>query len=323
MSEAAGQLSDELLRYLRDRLSDRSIELGSSLTPLLGGYDTAMYRFELDWASEGVPTSLVLRVYPPEHGTEKPLMESTVQNALALSGHPTASVPFVCTDASVLGGAFIVMEYLPGEPLLRAPEDVSPVVLGRAQADLHEVDPQIVIDALQERGIDNYRLDNRFAWLSDRADELPVIREGLDWLRQNRPPQPEIPALCHGDFHLLNVLFDGEKVTGIVDWSAFTIADPLFDVAGTLMLFGINGRRLAEAGELELRDVDRMIGRYLAAYRASRALDSTHLDYYMALRCLIALVHGLRAPGSRSPLIAQDLAERIECTTGIHIPTPH
>jgi aminoglycoside phosphotransferase (APT) family kinase protein len=38
-------------------------------------------------------------------------------------------------------------------------------------------------------------------------------------------------VLAHGDFAPVNVLTDGEKVTGLLDFEAVRLADPLFDAA--------------------------------------------------------------------------------------------
>lgn len=42
---------------------------------------------------------------------------------------------------------------------------------------------------------------------------------------------PEERALVHGDFGFSNVISDGQKITGVVDWSLMTYGDPLYDVA--------------------------------------------------------------------------------------------
>lgn len=42
---------------------------------------------------------------------------------------------------------------------------------------------------------------------------------------------PEQRYLVHGDFHLGNLLSDGERITGVVDWEMGTYGDFMFDVA--------------------------------------------------------------------------------------------
>jgi aminoglycoside phosphotransferase (APT) family kinase protein len=214
------------------------------------------------------------------------------------------------------------MDRLPGEPLVLGDPTRSPAVLANAQADLHEIDPTDVIDTLRKCGIDNYWLDNRFAWLGARASEVPAMRECVEWTQENRPKGEPPPVICHGDFHFLNVLFDGAAVSAVLDWSAFTLTDPLFDVAGTLMLFHVHGRVLEENGEMHLPQIDRMIDRYLATYRSRRPLDETHLEYHLALRCTIALTHCLYRPESQPPGLALALANEIYRVSGVHVSVP-
>jgi hygromycin-B 4-O-kinase len=42
---------------------------------------------------------------------------------------------------------------------------------------------------------------------------------------------PERRGLVHGDFGSNNVLTDGQRITGVVDWSDASIGDPLYDIA--------------------------------------------------------------------------------------------
>ncbi|MBI4097141.1 MAG: phosphotransferase [Candidatus Levybacteria bacterium] len=42
---------------------------------------------------------------------------------------------------------------------------------------------------------------------------------------------PEERALVHGDFGFSNVISDGERITGVVDWSLMIYGDPIYDVA--------------------------------------------------------------------------------------------
>jgi hygromycin-B 4-O-kinase len=45
---------------------------------------------------------------------------------------------------------------------------------------------------------------------------------------------PEVRGLVHGDFGSNNVLADGDRITGIIDWSEAMVGDPLYDLANIL-----------------------------------------------------------------------------------------
>ena len=177
-------LSDTLISYLRAELGNPALDFAAPLVRLQGGYETSTYRFELDGAPHELERPLVLRLFPRFYGTGSAIWESTVQNGLARERYPVAQVYVVCTDMSVLGGAFFVMDHLPGRSLADAPQESVPGLLGKTHAELHDIDPNPIIKALADKGIaeHDYSLPRRFDWLCDRADKLPWIRRRMDWL---------------------------------------------------------------------------------------------------------------------------------------------
>ena len=319
-------LAGRLIAYLRAELGNPSLDFSAPLTRLQGGYETSTYRFRLKDAPDGLDRPLVLRLYPQFYGAGNAIWESTVQNGLGQERYPVAQVHFLCTDTSVLGGAFFVMDHLPGCSLATASQESIPGLLGKTHAQLHAIDPQPIIQALAEKGIaqHDYSLASRFQRLCDSADKLPWIREAIDWLLHSRPPEPEGPSICHGDFHPLNVLHDGGKVTGILDWGGLTLAEPAYDVGNTLVLISIPYKHVAPSMDgYASVDFDLMAERYLAAYRAQRPLDSTNLDYYRIRRCVRALVEG--AEGQQvwqHPLIVRDLLAYIHNRAGVSVTMP-
>jgi aminoglycoside phosphotransferase (APT) family kinase protein len=319
-------LPDKLISYLRAQLGNPALDFVSPLTRLQGGYETSTYRFELDCALDEWSKPLVLRLYPQFYGPRNAIWESAVQNVLAGEGYPVARAHLVCTDVSVLGGAFFIMDHLPGQSLVAAPPEIVPGLLGKTHAELHNIDPGPLIEALDDKGIAeyDYRLTSRFDWLRDKADELPWIRPGVNWLLDNRPPEPGRPAVCHGDFHPLNILYADGKVTGVLDWPGFAVADPAFDVANSLVLITITCKHVAASMDgFPAVDWDRFADLYLAAYRTHRSLDGTNLGYYRVRRCVLALVQGFEGQQVwQHPLIVRDLLAYILDVTGIQIRMP-
>ena len=63
--------------------------------------------------------------------------------------------------------------------------------------------------------------------LVDRGEINRVIRR-LTFLAEQCP---EVAHLIHGDFGSNNVLTDGTRITGVLDWSEASIGDPLYDMA--------------------------------------------------------------------------------------------
>jgi aminoglycoside phosphotransferase (APT) family kinase protein len=60
---------------------------------------------------------------------------------LAKEAYPVAKAHLICTDKSVLGGAFFIMDFLSGTPMMAAPIEAIPMILGIAHAALHSIDP--------------------------------------------------------------------------------------------------------------------------------------------------------------------------------------
>lgn len=313
------QISDGLLRYLRAEFDNPAIGYDGPLTQLQGGYETSTYRFELSGAGQEWARPLVLRLYPPRLPASNALWERTIQNALAGEGYPVSRVYHACTDPSVLGGAFLIMAFLEGEPMLNAPFETIPGLLGKTHAALHEIDPTPLRRALREGGWDErrYRLVGRLQGLRGRARAFPWLGEAVEWLVGNCPPEPERLSICHGDFHPLNLLVREGQVSGVLDWGGLMVADPVADVATTIVLTTISAKHLLSIAEWEAA-----VDMYLDAYQTRRSLDLTHLAYYRVRRCVIALLDGASGQAVwQHPGIVQDLLAYIRQVTGIRVQT--
>jgi len=311
------QISDDLITYLRAELGNRSIGYETPPTAMSGGYETHMYRFRLSGVEGELSRPLALRLFPAHAGLDRATWESTVQNTLADQGYPAARAYLTCTDPSILGGVFFIMALLPGELMVTLPFETIAGLLGESHAALHCMDPGPLVRSLREQGFaeNAYRFGRRLEELRGVEGEYPWLGEGIDWLVAHRPPEPERLSICHGDFHPLNILVQDGQITGVVDWPGFMIADPVMDVANSIVLSAVPARHL-----FSVPGVDKFLGMYLDAYRAHRPLDLTYLHYYQARRCITALLDGAR--GNRAwqiPAVIEDLIDQVHSATGIRI----
>jgi aminoglycoside phosphotransferase (APT) family kinase protein len=314
------QISDALITYLGTQLDNRSIGYGTPLTPMKGGYETSMYRFRLGGVEGELSRPLVLRLFPPDYAPGNATWESTVQNTLADQGYPVPRAYLTCTDPSVLGGAFFIMAFLPGELMMSLPFETIPGILAEAHAELHSIDPGPLVSSLKAQGFSESAY--RFVWvleeLREAANAYPWLAEGIDWLVERRPPEPERLSVCHGDFHPLNILVQDGKITGIVDWGGVRIADPALDIANTIVLATIPVKHL-----FSLPEYDKFAEMYLDAYHIYSPLDLRHLDYYQTRRCIIALWEGVRGHQVwQMPAVVEDLVELVSNATGILVTPP-
>ena len=313
---AVTEISPKLLAWLRERLGEPGLEYAAPLERLPAGTDTHTYRFRLT-RSPGAPgRPLVLRLYAPAHGAGRAVRESRVQHAIARTGFPAPDVHFLCTDPLVLGGAFFIMDFLPGEGLFATRPETIPAVFAGAHLRLHGLDPDPVVARLRAQGepVEPLRPDAELARLAAYARRYPSLEPVLEWMAGNLPAPAVRPSLCHGDFHPLNIAVEAGEVTGVFDWPDFMVGDPVADVAKTLVL-GIPARHLFPPSVRH-----RIWERYLDLYRREAPFDFGALGYYSVRSCLIALLAGA---GSRTmwrhPAIARGLLDEIRARTGVEL----
>jgi aminoglycoside phosphotransferase (APT) family kinase protein len=153
-----------------------------------------------------------------------------------------------CTDDSVLGAPFYIMERRTGIILRKdAPPGIPfDAAIARrvcerlvdALVELHAVDYRAA--GLGELGKPAGYIERQVkGWTEryhgSRTDDVPVILDVARWLDAHRPADGP-PALIHNDFKFDNVIFDRalEQITGILDWEMTTIGDPLMDLGTSL-----------------------------------------------------------------------------------------
>lgn len=155
-----------------------------------------------------------------------------------------------CTDESVIGAPFYVVERIRGiilrrdyPPDLTAKPDLvrtQQVALVDALARLHGLDYRAL--GLSELGRpDGYVARQVEGWAGRyaraRTADAPSADCVTGWLASNLPPEPPAATLIHNDYKLDNVVFDAgspERLIGVLDWEMATIGDPLMDLGCSL-----------------------------------------------------------------------------------------
>lgn len=311
-------IDDMLLSYLRSELQDQRLTYSTPPTPVEGGYDTAIYRFQLEGASDEFSEPLILRVFAGS-SSGRAGFESLVQGAVSGVGYPAPRVYFTCTDEAILGAGFLIMELMPGRLMTDLPEEVMPEMLAEAHLRLHGIDANPIREALESSGLRSSRrsFDNLIRGFKKQAEERGYdwLRDGLGWLEENRPGEPERPVVCHGDFHPLNLLVEDGRVSGVLDWAGFLLGEPAYDVGTTVFLGQV-------AAPVLLPGVDwlGLIRRYLEHYLKKSPLEPKRVDYYSAFRCLWSMFEGAEGHKAWShPEVRGKLTDYFQEKTGLTI----
>lgn len=188
----------------------------------------------------------------PPHGTKAASAhdmgrESRVLTALSPHLRQAPDVVGYCSDPSVLGREFYLMEYISGNILSHnVPEEVCPnpesvralcESMVDALAALHRVDiHQTGLVELDKgpgyvaRQISGWSTRYRAA----RTSDVPDAEALMMWLEANQPPDVA-HVLIHGDWRFDNLVVDSNaKIIGILDWEMATVGDPCMDLGAAM-----------------------------------------------------------------------------------------
>ena len=243
--ESSEHLHERLLIYVRERLQQADAAYLRPPVPITGGFDTRIYALQLAHVPPAFSGRFIVRIFSEPHGGQRATAEGALQNALADAGYLVPRVVDVCTDATVLGGAFTLMHYVAGQTLLAAMTRPAmlwraPHLLASAHARLHALDPLPILRAVEKAGVPSSlpRTEDVLVRLHARTQVrgLEGLLPGCTWLTAHRPPAVGRARILHWDFHPGNVLVANGAVTGVIDWPNAGLGEPAADVATTRVL---------------------------------------------------------------------------------------
>lgn len=276
--------------------------------------------------------SYVLRRKPPgqllkgAHAVER---EAQVLSALAPTGFPVAHVYALCTDDSIIGSWFFVMEMVEGRIFWDA---TFPNVENGSRADyfdamnatiaaLHRIDPAKV--GLADYGRPGNYFERQIArWSKQYLEDGDAGRDRdmdrlVEWLPANIPCGDE-SRIVHGDFRCDNMIFHPTepRVLAVLDWELSTLGHPLADFAYHAMMFRMPPDIVAGLGGTDIEALGiPSEAEYLAAYckRTERPLVS-EADYafYIAFNFfrIAAIFHGIKGRVMRGTAASAHAKER-------------
>lgn len=222
--------------------------------------------------------------------------EFRVMSALGNTDVPVPKTYALCTDESVIGTWFYIMDHVEGRIIWgnempdSNPEERAAVYdsMIKTMAKLHAVDHLSV-------GLETYgkptdyvaRTLNRFIGQYQEPETLkiPEMDALAEWLPANIPADVP-PSIVHGDFKLANLVLHPTEpeVIAILDWELSTIGNPYADLACHCLPYHYGPD--IEGG---MRDIDRAAmgipdeDAHVAAYcRHAGLSEMPDWSYYMA-----------------------------------------
>ena len=267
------------------------------------------------------------KLLPSAHAVDR---EFRVMSALYPTGFPVAKQYALCTDDSVLGAMFYVMEMVEGRVLWNGalPE------MNKADrrktyehkiatlAKLHNTDYQKI-------GLGDYgKPGNYFGRQIDRwskqyklseTETIDEMNRLIEWLPQTIPAG-ERTSIVHGDYRLDNmVLHESEpRVIAVLDWELSTLGDPLGDFTYYLMNWvmpsdgraGLGGVDVAALGIPTLEETVKL-------YCGQTGRDGIpELDWYFSynafrLACILQGIAGRVRDGTAASAHAAQMIQRL------------
>ncbi|GAA2423576.1 phosphotransferase family protein [Actinomadura vinacea] len=250
------------LRSLADWLDERlpGARIPSLETPSTSGFSSETLMFDAAWPEPpGGPERrepYVARVAPARYQIfPEPRFEEQYRLMRILDERTDIPVPPIRwyePSTAPLGAPFFVMGRIQG----RVPTDMPPYHMGgwvtevppeeRAAmwwsaleilARVHRLDPVALdlgfLDQPQwgAPGLDqrlNY-YEYYLEWAYNGPQE--IAQKALEWLRANRPAEPDPPALLWGDARIGNVIFQDGVLAAVLDWENAVLGAPEEDLA--------------------------------------------------------------------------------------------
>ena len=184
------------------------------------------------------------KLLPSAHAVDR---EFRVISALYPLGYPVAKPYGLCTDESVVGTMFYIMDCVEGRILWDGtlpgmdPAERRAIYEAKVKtfADLHNVDWRAAgLEGFGKEG--DYVARQIHRWTKQyQLSETKTIKEMnelIEWLPENIPPGDKT-TIVHGDYRLDNMILHPteSKVIAVLDWELCTLGDPLADFSYHLM----------------------------------------------------------------------------------------
>ncbi|MDO7843120.1 phosphotransferase [Sphingomonas immobilis] len=272
-----------------------------------GGQSNPTFKLSLDGRAYVMRRKPAGEIHRSAHAVDR---EYRVLSALAETGFPVPRTIGLCTDDSVIGSWFYVMEMVEGRIFWDANLPELPPAeraacfdsMNETMARLHQVDYAAAgLDDFGRPGNYVERQIARFSqqYLADAdAGRYETMDRLIEWLPAHMPAE-DARAIVHGDFKPDNMIFHPvePRVIAVLDWELSTLGNPAADFAYNVMMYRMPEglANAVVAPDPAARGLPSEAD-YVAAYcRRTGRGGLPDLSYYIAFNMfrLAAILHGI------------------------------
>jgi aminoglycoside phosphotransferase (APT) family kinase protein len=335
--------AESVSAWMGDNIPDASAPFNFTL--IAGGRSNLTYRVD-----DADGRAFVLRRPPTGHvlATAHDMSrEFRVIAAVGPAGVPVPGALGLCTDESVNGTPFYVMDFVDGW-VLRTEEEATAVLdeqgrraaaesLVDTLAQIHAVDVDAVGlgDLGRREGYIARQLKRWYAQYQASRDQgggpdVAAVDAVHDLLAAGMPEQGT-PSLVHGDYRLDNTVVGADhRIAAVLDWELCTLGDPLADL-GALLAYWTEPGQASPLGQSPTSAVGFPTkAEVVELYATASGRDVSRVGYYTAfaywrLACILEGVYVRYAAGAMGdqdvdhsfyPAAIAGLADRAHQTLG-------
>lgn len=255
--DSAHQLDEgALLRYLQRHVKG-CLPPPASLQLSQFGHGQSNPTYLVQVELQGAVQRYVLRKKPPGHILQSAHAVEREYQVLSALGEGKSKVPVprvycLCTDPSVIGTPFYVMEHLDGRLFVNPnlpgmdPKERKAIyaAMARVLAAIHSADVGAIglskygrLENYCKRQVERWAAQYHLSTGKGKPDPDPNMLELIQWLRANIPEEDgsanSRTGIVHGDFRLDNLVFHPTeaRVIGVLDWELSTLGNQMSDAA--------------------------------------------------------------------------------------------
>jgi aminoglycoside phosphotransferase (APT) family kinase protein len=292
-----------------------------------GGQSNPTYRIDAASGSYVLRRKPFGQLLPSAHAVDR---EFAVIAGLHPTGFPVAKPFGLCTDESVIGSWFYIMDMVSGRTIWDGSMPGSSPTGRRSTyeamidtlAVLHNVDVEAV--GLSDYGKPGNYFERQVGrWTKQyklaETELMPEVERLIEWLPNTLPPQTRT-SIVHGDYRIDNMIFAANepKVIAVLDWELSTLGDPLADFTYVAMAWvtdngGRSGVQDLDRAALGIPELGEMVDRYCAATGRDGVPDMNWYFAYNFFR-LVGIIQGIKKrviEGTASSSHAQAMADQI------------